>query len=476
MNSSYTPKSWIFCVSFFLSIAILLTGCSGRSEDPMKDSENSSTAQIISDTEELNLVSPTSEIVELEDGFSTVRYDGDYGFDGFLAQGGASSDGEVIEYLASNLLSDLNLGDLLGGLFGCSTIAVQSPEGNALFGRNFDWENCAAMVVESHPENGYASLSTVNMDFITQNVGGGMVGMALNMDAVKTLAALYAPLDGMNEAGLAVSVNMIQDRSTIEQDTDKPDITTTTAIRLLLDHAGSVDEALELLLNRISIEIYQGDFTIIMGPSGAGKSTLLYALSGMDTLSSGKVLYRDQELGTLSEKRMASLRAREFGFVFQQTYLVSNLTLFENVAVAGYLEKGKTDKEVREQAESLLARMHVESAKDRLPAQASGGESQRAAITRAMVNRPGLLFADEPTGALNRRNSEEVMELLTSLNREGQSILMVTHDVKAAIRGDRILYLEDGKILDEMPLPPFDAQIAKEREETVSTWLRSLSW
>ena len=93
MNSSYTPKSWIFCVSFFLSIAILLTGCSGRSEDPMKDSENSSTAQIISDTEELNLVSPTSEIVELEDGFSTVRYDGDYGFDGFLAQGGASSDG-----------------------------------------------------------------------------------------------------------------------------------------------------------------------------------------------------------------------------------------------------------------------------------------------------------------------------------------------------------------------------------------------
>ena len=120
--------------------------------------------------------------------------------------------------------------------------------------------------------------------------------------------------------------------------------------------------------------------------------------------------------------------------------------------------------------------MHVESAKDRLPAQASGGESQRAAIARAMVNRPGLLFADEPTGALNRRNSEEVMELLTYLNREGQSILMVTHDVKAAIRGDRILYLEDGKILDEMPLPPFDAQIAKEREETVSTWLRSLSW
>ena len=166
---------------------------------------------------------------------------------GFSPGGGASSDGEVVEYLANNLLSDLNLGDLLAGIFGCSTIAVQSPEGDALFGRNFDWENCEAMVVESHPENGYASLSTVNMDFITQNVGGGMVGLALNLDEVKTLAALYAPLDGINEAGLAVSVNMIQDSAAIEQNTDKPDITTTTAIRLLLDQAGNVDEALELL-------------------------------------------------------------------------------------------------------------------------------------------------------------------------------------------------------------------------------------
>ena len=204
-------------------------------------------AQTAPQEEQENSITLTSEIVELEDGFSAVRYDGDYGFDDFLASGGASSDGEVVEYLANNLLSDLNLGDLLGGIFGCSTIAVQSPEGDALFGRNFDWESCDAMVVEAHPENGYASLSTVNMDFITQNVGGGMVGMALNLDEVKTLAALYAPLDGMNEAGLAVSVNMIQDSATTWQDTEKPDITTTTAVRLLLDKAGDVEEALELL-------------------------------------------------------------------------------------------------------------------------------------------------------------------------------------------------------------------------------------
>ena len=234
--------------------------------------------------------------------------------------------------------------------------------------------------------------------------------------------------------------------------------------------------AQEPVLNRINVEIHDGDFTVIMGPSGAGKSTLLYALSGMDTISSGQVLYKGKELGTLSEKKMAKLRASEFGFVFQQTHLVSNLTLFENVAVAGFLEKGKSEQAVRNRVQELLKQMNVEKAKDRLPSEASGGEAQRAAIARAMINRPGLLFADEPTGALNRKNSEEVLELLTALNRDGQSILMVTHDVKAAIRGTRILYLEDGKILDEMPLPPFDVKTAKEREEKVNAWLTALSW
>lgn len=234
--------------------------------------------------------------------------------------------------------------------------------------------------------------------------------------------------------------------------------------------------AQEPVLNHINTEIYGGDFTVIMGPSGAGKSTLLYALSGMDTISSGQVLYKGEELGTLSEKKMAKLRAGEFGFVFQQTHLVSNLTLFENIVVAGFLEKGKSEQAVRNRVEELLEQMNVEKAKDRLPSEASGGEAQRTAMARAMINQPGLLFADEPTGALNRKHSEEVLELLTALNRDGQSILMVTHDVKAAIRGTRILYLEDGKILDEMPLPPFAVKTAKEREEKLSAWLTALSW
>ena len=235
MGYKYLKRGIRIGFSFTLGMMLLLSGCSGGMEEMQ-------TSQIPEDMgsateEDVNLVELDSSIVELEEGLLAVRYDGDYGFDGFIAQGGASSDGEVIAYLADNLLVGLNLGDLLDGVFGCSTIAVQSPEGDALFGRNFDWNTCEAMVVEAHPDNGYASLSTVNMDFITQNVGGGMVGMALSLDEVRTLAALYAPLDGMNEAGLAVSVNMIQDSAAIEQNTDKPDVTTTTAIRLLYNFA-----------------------------------------------------------------------------------------------------------------------------------------------------------------------------------------------------------------------------------------------
>ena len=232
----------------------------------------------------------------------------------------------------------------------------------------------------------------------------------------------------------------------------------------------------ELVLDHIDVDIYEGDFTMIMGPSGAGKSTLLYALSSMDGITGGSVRYRDECLERLPEKRLAQLRAQSFGFVFQQGNLVSNLTLLENVAVAGYLDKTRDGKSTAARAEALLRRMHAAHAGGRLPSQVSGGEAQRAAIARAVINRPGLLFADEPTGALNRKNSEEVLDLFTALNREGQSILMVTHDVKAAIRGSRILYLEDGKIRGETALPDYAKDAAREREAQVNAWLASFSW
>ncbi|MCM1385843.1 MAG: ABC transporter ATP-binding protein [Bacillus sp. (in: Bacteria)] len=232
----------------------------------------------------------------------------------------------------------------------------------------------------------------------------------------------------------------------------------------------------EQVLKNIDVDIYAGDFTVIMGSSGAGKSTLLYALSGMDDITDGKVLYKGAEISRYKERQMAILRSREFGFVFQQTLLVSHLSLFENVAVAGYLDSEKRTKDVREKAEKLLKQMDIEKAKDRLPREVSGGEAQRAAIARAVINGPGLLFADEPTGALNKRNTDEVLSLLTRLADNGQSILMVTHDIKAAIHGTRILYLEDGQILDEMVMGIYRAEEAKDREKKLSDWLAALSW
>lgn len=185
----------------------------------------------------------TSEIIELEEGLSGVKYEGDYGFDRFLANGGATSDAQVAEFLKQNVLANTNKINFEGLPFGCSTLSVKDEKGNALFGRNFDWNTCNAMIVQSKPINGYASISTVNIDFIH------MSGISLSdiPDQMQALLCLYAPLDGMNEKGLAVSVNMIQDLATISQNTDKPDITTTTAIRLLLDKAANVEEAVELL-------------------------------------------------------------------------------------------------------------------------------------------------------------------------------------------------------------------------------------
>ncbi len=232
----------------------------------------------------------------------------------------------------------------------------------------------------------------------------------------------------------------------------------------------------EQVLKDIDVDIYAGDFTVVMGSSGAGKSTLLYALSGMDNITDGKVLYRGTEISRYRERQMAKLRSHEFGFVFQQTHLVSNLSLFENVVVAGYLDAGGDACNVRKRAEELLEKMNVAAAKDRFPSEVSGGEAQRAAVARAVINNPGLLFADEPTGALNKRHTEEVLNLLTALNENGQSILMVTHDIRAAIRGTRILYLEDGKILDEMHLPIFQEADARNREKKLSEWLSTLSW
>lgn len=230
------------------------------------------------------------------------------------------------------------------------------------------------------------------------------------------------------------------------------------------------------VLSHIDLDLYEGDFTVIMGASGSGKSTLLYALSGMDRATSGEVIYGGRDIVKMKEKELARLRYTDFGFIFQQMHLVSNLTLFENVAVSGYLNKSKSAAEVKKRTDKLLEQMSVSDIKDHLPTQVSGGEQQRCAVARAVINSPRVLFADEPTGALNRKNTNEVLNLLTELNNNGQSVLMVTHDMRAALRASRILYIGDGKIIGELTLSPYDSKDEKSREAQVNAWLTSLEW
>lgn len=236
----------------FICIMLLLGGCGHKMPSDSVGKEltvgGSTEGEAVADGtagQDLIEVIPISEITELEEGLSVVRFDGDDGFDAFIQNGGASTDVQVVQYLTENLLygaTGLSFSNLP---FGCSTISVDGEKGERLFGRNFDWYNCNALIVENHPEHGYSSISTVNTDFITQSAG--IIGSILLTDEVLTLAAIYAPLDGMNEKGLCVSVNMIQDSATINQNTDKPDITTTTAVRMLLNEAANVDEAVKLL-------------------------------------------------------------------------------------------------------------------------------------------------------------------------------------------------------------------------------------
>lgn len=230
------------------------------------------------------------------------------------------------------------------------------------------------------------------------------------------------------------------------------------------------------VLNNLDMKIYEGDFTVIMGASGSGKSTLLYCLSGMDRPTSGQVIYKGEDITKYKEKNMADIRVNEFGFVFQQVHLVGNLSILENILVPGYMNKKLSQKEVMSKAKELLSKMNIMEAANRLPFQVSGGEAQRGAIARAVINNPGILFADEPTGALNKKNSVDVLNLFSELNNSGQSILMVTHDVRAALRANRIIYIEDGKICGELELQKYDEENRKSREIQVNAWLNSMQW
>ena len=252
------------------------------------------------------------------------------------------------------------------------------------------------------------------------------------------------------------------------------------------------------VLKNLNLSIYKGDFTVIMGNSGYGKSTLLYALSGMDRPSMGTITYytdklngdnkeiEETEISTFNNDKLAMFRRDHVGFVFQQNYLNDSMSALDNVMVCGLL-KATDRKALAEKAKRLLHNVEIEEQDYRkFPTQLSGGQQQRIAVVRGVINSPEVLFADEPTGALNSQNTENVLNIMSDLNNEGQSIVMVTHTIKAAERGNRIIYLADGVISDEIDLGAYVGDYkdesnphlaeAKERHARLKAFLQDMGW
>lgn len=211
-------------------------------------------------------------------------------------------------------------------------------------------------------------------------------------------------------------------------------------------------ESEQVIYSDFDIDIYKGDFTVIMGASGAGKSTLMYSLSGMDKPNAGIITFCGMKITEMNSDELAVFRRKNCGFVFQQIYLIDKMSLMDNVITAGSLTcKNKT--EIVNRANRLFDMVNIPSAtRKKLPSFISGGEAQRAGIVRAAINSPTAIFADEPTGALNSHNSDAVLDVFSMLNSTGQSIIMVTHDKKSALRGNRVVYLKDGMIYGECDL------------------------
>lgn len=234
------------------------------------------------------------------------------------------------------------------------------------------------------------------------------------------------------------------------------------------------------VLRNINLEIKEKEMVAIMGPSGSGKTTLLYTVSGMDEATAGKVNFYGKELTELSANEMSDLRLKEMGFVFQQMYMLKNLSIYDNIILSAYEanHKGKKERnQIQERAKVLMQKLGISDVSDNGVTEVSGGQLQRACICRSLINQPKIIFADEPTGALNKQTSIEVMEELTRINAEGTSIMLVTHDLRVASKCERILYIEDGSIRDEISLGKYNATSdVRERERKLNEWLIKLGW
>ena len=238
-----------------------------------------------------------------------------------------------------------------------------------------------------------------------------------------------------------------------------------------------IDKQSNNVLQNVDLKVEEGEFVSIMGPSGSGKSTLLYTISGMDNVTAGSVKFDGEEITSMTEKDLMKIRLIKMGFIFQQMYMMKKLSIIDNIILPGFQAKLKPRDEIRKKAEELMRKVDIIDTAEREITEVSGGQLQRACLCRALINDPKVLFADEPTGALNSKASTDVMKRLLDANRGGTTVLMVTHSEKVASISDRIIYFVDGNIQGELSLGKMsDSDEITNRERKVRAWLQEMGW
>ena len=226
----------------------------------------------------------------------------------------------------------------------------------------------------------------------------------------------------------------------------------------------------------VDFRIDKGEFIAIMGQSGCGKSSLLYCISGMDKPSAGKICFDGVDMADLTNKQMQELRLEKMGFVFQKTSFLKNLSIIDNIVYPAFQLGEVNRSEIIKEALSLMEEMGISSIAEHDIHKVSGGQLQRAAICRAMINHPDILFGDELTGALNSSTTREVLSIIDNINKKGTTVLLVTHDANVAVHADKVIYLEDGRIMDTLNLGKYDRNNSEVRDAQMKNWLEKMKF